>query len=88
MLRSASNPRAAEILGAGYRTARRQPVAAQLTGTAAGERSELLLSVIAGIWLMRKVIATPALAAAEPGALTAQLEELFGLLTAEIRPNR
>jgi hypothetical protein len=63
-------------------------VAAQLTGTAAGERSELLLSVIAGIWLMRKVIATPALAAAEPGALTAQLEELFGLLTGEIRPNR
>jgi hypothetical protein len=52
---------------------------------AAGERSELLLSVIAGIWLIRKVIATPALAAAEPGA---QLEELFGLLTGEIRPNR
>ena len=30
--------------------------------------------MIVGIRLMRKVIATPALAAAEPGALTAQLE--------------
>jgi len=88
MLRSASNPRAAEILRAGIERHVGSHVAAQVTGAAAGERSELLLSVIAGIWLMRKVIATPALAAAEPGALTVQLEELFRLLTGEIRPNR
>jgi len=88
MLRSASNPRAAEILRDGIERHIGSQVAAQLTGAAAGERSELLLSVIAGIWLMRKVIATPALAAAEPGALTAEIEELFRLLTGEIRPDR
>jgi AcrR family transcriptional regulator len=88
MLRSASNPRAAEILRDGIERHIGSHVAAQLTSAAAGERSELLLSVIAGIWLMRKVIGTPALAAAEPGALTAQVEELFRLLTSEIRPNR
>ncbi|GAA1212819.1 TetR/AcrR family transcriptional regulator [Pseudonocardia alaniniphila] len=88
MLRSAPNPRAAEIIRAGIERHVGSRVEAQLTGAAAGERSELLLSLIAGIWLMRKVIGTPALAAAEPGALTAEIKELFRLLTGEIRPNR
>jgi AcrR family transcriptional regulator len=88
MLRSAPNPRAAEIIRAGIERHVGSRVAAQLTGAAVAERSELLLSLIAGIWLMRKVIGTPALAAAEPGALTAQVEELFRFLTGEIRPNR
>jgi AcrR family transcriptional regulator len=95
MLRSVSNPRAAEIIRTGIERQVSPRVAAQLTGATAGARSELLLAVIAGIWLMREVIATPALAAAEPGALTAQVAELFRLVTAsdddrrdEFRPDR
>ncbi|HEX4225530.1 MAG TPA: TetR family transcriptional regulator [Pseudonocardiaceae bacterium] len=53
---------------------------AQLSGPDAGARSELALGVIAGTWLMRKVIGTPALAAMSDTALAARLEDVFRLL--------
>jgi AcrR family transcriptional regulator len=78
MLRSASNPRANEIVRAGIERHARRRLAALLPGPKADERSELLLSLIAGVWLMRKVIGTTALAATEPADLIRRLEEVFG----------
>jgi AcrR family transcriptional regulator len=70
MLRSVSNPRAAEIVreGIGRHVGRR--LAAQLPEPGQQIRTELMLSVIAGVWLMRLVIETPALNQADPDALT------------------
>ncbi|GAA2364564.1 TetR family transcriptional regulator [Catellatospora methionotrophica] len=73
MLRSAGNPRAAEIMHdaiAGHAGSR---LTGLLDGADADQRAELILALIAGVWLMRSVIATPALTGADPAALTARL---------------
>lgn len=79
MLRSASNPRAAEIM----RDAISRHVGARLTnlldGVDADQRAELILALISGVWLLRDVIATPALTSADPARLT---ERLIGALQA------
>ncbi|GAA1406628.1 TetR/AcrR family transcriptional regulator [Catellatospora coxensis] len=84
MLRSAGNPRAAEIMreAIGRHVGRR--LTGLLTGPDAGERAELVLSVIAGVWLMRDVLATPALTGADPGRLK---EHLSGVIQALSRPS-
>jgi AcrR family transcriptional regulator len=70
MLKSVPNPRAAEIVRdalerhVGRRLASRLPEPDQLL------RSELILSVIAGVWLMRSVIQTPGLTEAAADRLT------------------
>ncbi|WP_433280894.1 TetR/AcrR family transcriptional regulator [Pseudonocardia xinjiangensis] len=78
MLRSASNPRANEIVRTGIERYAGRRLAALLPGPRPDERSELLLSLIAGVWLLRKVVGTTALAAMEPADLTRRLEEVFG----------
>ncbi|MDG9675859.1 hypothetical protein [Micromonospora sp. DH14] len=51
-----------------------------LTGPDAAPRAELLLSLIAGVWLMRKIIATPALTGMDQGAFVQQLHDLVQVL--------
>ncbi|GAB4057187.1 TetR/AcrR family transcriptional regulator [Catellatospora paridis] len=79
MLRSASNPRAAAIM----RDAISRHVGTRLTdlldGADTEQRAELILALISGVWLMRGIIATPALTSADPARLT---EHLAGALRA------
>jgi AcrR family transcriptional regulator len=80
MLRSASNPRAAEIVRAGIARQVGAELLAHLTGPDAAARTELALGLIAGTWLMRTVIGTPALSMMSDTDLAACLEGLFTLL--------
>ncbi|ETK36005.1 TetR/AcrR family transcriptional regulator [Microbispora sp. ATCC PTA-5024] len=80
MLRSAANPRAAEIIRAGIERHVGRHLTGLLSGTDAAARAELLLSLIAGVWLMRKVVATPALAGMDEEALAVRLRELMRML--------
>ncbi|MEU8076660.1 TetR family transcriptional regulator [Catellatospora citrea] len=81
MLRSAGNPRAAEIM----RDAISRHVGARLTnlldGADTGQRAELILALISGVWLMRDIIATPALTSADPAQLTERLTEALQVLS-------
>ncbi|GHH69703.1 TetR family transcriptional regulator [Streptomyces sulfonofaciens] len=77
MLRSAGSPRAAEIVRTGVERHVGRDLAARLPGPGADERAELLLSVLAGVWLMRKVLGTQALAGADPAELAGRIEALF-----------
>jgi AcrR family transcriptional regulator len=82
-LLSAHNPRAAEIV----RAAMLRHVVARLSrllpGELAQERGEILLSVVMGIWMMRKVIGTPGLVAIEPDVLQGQLEAMLSAVVLE-----
>ncbi|MGV9214204.1 TetR/AcrR family transcriptional regulator [Micromonospora sp. RB23] len=80
MLRSVANPRAAEIIRAGIEKHVGRHLTDILPGPDAAPRAELLLSLIAGVWLMRRVIATPALADMDQGVLTRQLHDLMEVL--------
>lgn len=80
MLRSASNPRAVEIMRAATVRHVGADLLARLSGPDAGTRAELALGVIAGTWLMRRVIGTPALSMMSDTALAEHLEGLFTLL--------
>lgn len=78
MLRSVSNPRAAQIVRDGI--ARRhvgRRLASQLPEPGQPIRTELMLSVIAGVWLMRRVIETPALNNADTERLTGAVSAIF-----------
>jgi AcrR family transcriptional regulator len=81
MLRSAGNPRAAGIIRAGIERHVGHDLAALLPGPDAAERAELVLSVIAGVWLMRKLVGTSALAGVDDATLAGQLEEMIKPLT-------
>ncbi|MFF3750184.1 TetR/AcrR family transcriptional regulator [Streptomyces sp. NPDC002018] len=90
MLRSASNPRAAEIM----RAAMERHVGRDLRdllpegigdgdGDAradAAERAELVLSLITGVWMMRRIIGTTALVEADPGPLARRIEAMLRVL--------
>ncbi|MEU8005160.1 TetR family transcriptional regulator [Catellatospora sp. NPDC049111] len=80
MLRSANNPRAAEIMREAIGRHVGSRLTGQLTGPDSGERAELVLSVIAGVWLMRSILATPALTGADPGQLDEQLTAVMQVL--------
>ncbi|MDX3074517.1 TetR/AcrR family transcriptional regulator [Streptomyces sp. NPDC088354] len=80
MLRSAANPRAAEILRTGIEKhveAHLLDVAPDLRGT---DRAAMILSVVAGFWLMRRMIGSTALNRSDEATLTRTLEALFALL--------
>ncbi|GHJ40102.1 TetR family transcriptional regulator [Streptomyces sp. TS71-3] len=77
MLRSAGNARAAEIIRDGVERHVGRDLADRLPGERAEERAELFLGVLAGVWMMRKVLGTSALAEAEEGELTRRIEALF-----------
>jgi AcrR family transcriptional regulator len=79
LLRSAANKQAAKIL---REDALRylEPLIEILPGRLSAERASMLLSIIAGFQLMRKVIGLPALVEADPADLTDQLKAVFELL--------
>lgn len=79
-LRSASNPRSAELARQGIERHVEHHLAGLLDGDRAGERSALALSVILGVWLMRSVFGNTALAEAEPDELARRLEDLLAVL--------
>ncbi|EOD63624.1 TetR/AcrR family transcriptional regulator [Amycolatopsis vancoresmycina] len=82
VLRSAANPRAAEILRAGIeRHVERHLTELLPEQEAAGPA--LALSVIAGFWLMRTLIGSTALAEAGEAVLRRKLEQVFAVLLAE-----
>ncbi|WP_410590621.1 TetR/AcrR family transcriptional regulator [Amycolatopsis sp. lyj-23] len=82
VLRSAANPRAAEILRAGIE----RHVEKHLTDLLP-EREQpgaaLALSVIAGFWLMRTLIGSTELSRAGEDVLRRKLEQVFAVLLAE-----
>ncbi|MCW2690908.1 MAG: transcriptional regulator [Mycobacterium sp.] len=78
MLKSVSNPRAAEIIRDAIARHAGRRLADQLPEQGQAARSELMLSVIAGVWLMRRVIKTPALDGADPEQLAKAVEAVFG----------
>ncbi|WP_234388713.1 MULTISPECIES: TetR/AcrR family transcriptional regulator [Streptomyces] len=80
MLRSASNERSAEIMRQAIERHVGRDLANLLTGSGTQERAGLALSLIAGFWLMRKIIGDTALVQAESDALARQLESVLELL--------
>jgi AcrR family transcriptional regulator len=83
MLRSAANPRAAEILRDGIAKYPGRHLAELLDGPDADERAMLAHSVIAGFWLMRKMLGSGALVNADPVALAQRLEVLLAAAITE-----
>lgn len=80
MLKSAANPRAAEIIRAGIQKHVGARFAAALTGPQAGERAELGLALLAGTWLMRRLIGTPGLRDADPESLVARVTRMLAVV--------
>jgi AcrR family transcriptional regulator len=78
MLRSVSSPRAVEIVRDAIERHVGRRLARQLPGPGRQVRTEVMLSVIAGVLLMRRVIATRALNDAGLGQLEHLLEAVFG----------
>jgi AcrR family transcriptional regulator len=95
MLRSAGNPRAAEIMAGAIARHPGRALAELLEedsdGSADG-RALLASSLIAGVWLMRKLLVLPALAEADDAELTRRirgaLEALLGTVDAPGRVDR
>ena len=74
MLNSAPNPRAAEILRSCIARQFERPLKSLLQGPRADERAAMILALVAGFILMRKVIGMKALADVE-GTLSIELED-------------
>jgi AcrR family transcriptional regulator len=83
MLRSAPNPRSAEIAREGIERHVERHLAGLLSGERTRERAGLALSLILGVWLMRSIIADTALVEADADDLTARLEGLLASLLEE-----
>lgn len=77
MLHSASNPRAAEILRETVTAQLERPLAAGLPGKDRPERAALFLALIAGVALMRDVIASTSLTEADPSGLAKRLAQML-----------
>ncbi|TDC38317.1 TetR/AcrR family transcriptional regulator [Micromonospora sp. 15K316] len=81
MLKSAANPRAAEIIQAGIE----KHVGARFTDALQGpqrqERAELGLALLAGVWLMRRIIGTSALRDVDPQSLGAYVTRMLETVT-------
>jgi AcrR family transcriptional regulator len=77
LLRSAANPRAAEILRDSIARQFERPLKALLRGPKASERAAMILAMIAGFQLLRKVIGSKALAGASAAGLSADLRRAF-----------
>jgi AcrR family transcriptional regulator len=77
LLRSAPNARAAEILRDCIARQFERPLKSLLQGPRARERAAMILALIAGFLLMRKVIDSKALSAANGGSLSGELKRLF-----------
>jgi AcrR family transcriptional regulator len=77
LLRSAPNPRAAEILRDSIARHFERPLKALLRGPRAGQRAAMILAVIAGLSLFRQVIGSKALADANAASLSGDLKTMF-----------
>ncbi|MEV4178821.1 TetR family transcriptional regulator [Nonomuraea sp. NPDC049709] len=80
MLRSAANPGAAQIMREAIGRHAGRHLTEELSGAAAGVRAELMLSLQAGVWLMRSVLGTKALTQGRPQELAQWIESLFQVL--------
>jgi AcrR family transcriptional regulator len=80
LLRSAPNPRAAEILRDSIARHFEQPLKSSLSGPKAGERAAMILAVTMGLALYRKVIGSKALADADAACLSADFRAMFARL--------
>lgn len=85
LIRSASNPQAAAILRERSQ-GHIKPLLDLLTGPNIEQRASLFLAVVAGLQLMRRIIALPALTEADTAALTTELQGLFTVLLCEDAP--
>jgi AcrR family transcriptional regulator len=81
LLRSVSNERATAILREKIDQHFAKPLAEMLHGTEAEERAGLLLSLIAGVQVMRQIIESPALTGAEPDRLVGHLVRIIRCLS-------
>jgi AcrR family transcriptional regulator len=79
-LRSAANPRAAEILRASIENEVERHLLEVAPASRDGGRAAIALALINGFWLMRKVIGSTALAKTDEAELTQTLESLFRIL--------
>jgi AcrR family transcriptional regulator len=81
ILRSASNPRAAEILRENVARHIERPLKASLPGPHASERAAMIIALVVGFQLLRKVIGSKALVHASRASLsrhlTTTLQELI-----------
>jgi hypothetical protein len=77
MLHSASSRRAAEIAREEIAKGHQRVLTAALKGDLAPQRAALVLSLVAGVQVMRQMIGLPALAEAEPETLVRLLAPLF-----------
>lgn len=77
MLRSASNPRCAEIVVSAIERHVGRRLASQLPAPGRQLRSDVVLSVISGVLLMRRVVGTRALNGRDTDQLTDILEAVF-----------
>jgi len=77
LLRSAPNPRAAEILRDSIARHFERPLTSLLRGPRAGERAAIILAVVMGLSLFRKVIGSKALADANAASLSGDLKTMF-----------
>ena len=77
MLHSASSKRAAEIGREQIEKHHQRVMTAALNGDLAPQRAALVLSLVAGVQVMRQVIGLSALAEAEPAALIKLLAPVF-----------
>src|SRR5262245_3671737 len=80
MLRSASNPRAVEIVRNGIERHVGRRLARQLPESGRYLRNEVMLAVIAGVFLMRRVIVTRGLNEADRDQLEHVLEAVFAAI--------
>lgn len=77
LLRSAPNPRAAEILRDSIALHFERPLKSSLSGPRAGERAAMILAVTMGLSLYRNVIGSKALADADAACLSPDLHAVF-----------
>ncbi|MGW0179063.1 TetR/AcrR family transcriptional regulator [Nocardia sp. NPDC003345] len=82
MLRSLSNPRATDIVRDALERHVGRRLADRIPGPAGRLRGEVVLSLIAGMLLMRRVIAMPALDGARPEELQPLLEAALAAIEA------
>jgi AcrR family transcriptional regulator len=85
-LLSAHNRRAAQIIREAMLRHVVERLSRLLPGELSQERGEIVLSLVMGLWIMRKVIGTPGLTAIPHGHLEDQLEAMLRVVTDDPRP--
>jgi AcrR family transcriptional regulator len=77
LLRSAPNPRAAEILRETIARRFERPLKSLLRGPGAGERAAMILAVVMGLSLSRKILGSKPLVGATAASLSGDLKRMF-----------